>query len=613
MPKYVLIIFQTGVISKWTNDSQRLMLEHFDAIRDSPSYIYHSALPFSPSSSWLQKSYSTDLSLTVRVVKGLPAEWGMCSRTVFLDSFTRTLSCWDNTIAIGSRPGDIIIIDAITGSQTAVLSRHTGEVNSLMFSLDGTFLVSGSYDCTVKLWDVQSGGDIKTFYGHTYWVWSVSISIDCTRIASGSRDGTLRLWNIQTGECYHTVRQQGSVYHVSFSPMDPQYLISICDNKVWQWNTNGHQINPLFNGSCIAFSSDRPKFVSCYGAVATVQNPDPGTIVAKFQAANYDIQCCCLSLDSRLVAITAGGIIYIWDITSCNPYLVATLPGHNEDITSLVFSSPSTLISASKDRSVRFWQVGALSADPAVKNLGSSPITFPLISSISLQASDGIAISSDIDGVVKTWDIPTSLCKVSPKSTAEGYKHGDVKIINSRLVFVWHADEKINIWDPKKGKFLLQADIPGHNMLDLRISGDGSKIFCINKEFIQVWDMWTGEAMGRVEFLGYIGVELLAMEGSRVWMKIPAVKPCAWDFGITGPSPIELNTPPPDRLHLNDTKLWDNNLYRIQDSITGKVVFQLPEGFQSYVVEMQWDGQYLVISLKSQKELILEFHPAFLQ
>ena len=61
-------------MSKWTNDSQRLLLEHFDAIRDSPSYIYHSALPFSPSSSWLQKCYNTDLSLTVKVVKGVPAE-----------------------------------------------------------------------------------------------------------------------------------------------------------------------------------------------------------------------------------------------------------------------------------------------------------------------------------------------------------------------------------------------------------------------------------------------------------------------------------------------------------------------------------------------------------
>jgi hypothetical protein len=64
---------------------------------------------------------------------------------------------------------------------------------------------------------------------------------------------------------------------------------------------------------------------------------------------------------------------------------------------------------------------------------------------------------------------------------------------------------------------------------------------------------------------------------------------------------------PPDTLHLNDTKLWDNRLCRIQDTVTGKVVFQLPERFQSHIVEVQWNGQYLVISPKSGKELILEF------
>jgi WD40 repeat protein len=55
----------------------------------------------------------------------------------------------------------------------------------LAFSSDGTSLVSGSDDCTVKLWDVQTGGTVKTFFGHTELVLSVSISADYTIIASG--------------------------------------------------------------------------------------------------------------------------------------------------------------------------------------------------------------------------------------------------------------------------------------------------------------------------------------------------------------------------------------------------------------------------------------------
>jgi len=546
----------------------------------------------------------------VKVVKGLPAEWGKCSRTVLLGSFTRTLSCWNNTVAVGSKPGDIILLDTITGSQTAVLSGHTDSVSCVTFSSDGTSLVSGSDDKTVKLWDVQTGGVVKTFSGHTDQVYSVSISAGCTMIASGSSNHTICLWDIQTKECQCVIRQQNTVYHVSFSPTNPQHLISRCDGKLWQWDTNGHQISPPSDVSCVAFSPNGTQFVSCYRAVVTVQKSDSGVAVTKFQMASKSIQCCCFSPDGRLVAVAAGRVIYVWDISS-DPYLVETLIGHAENITALAFSSPSALISASRDKSVKFWQISASSMDLAMTDPESTPIPLPLVSSISLQARDGVAISCDADGVVKTWDIPASICKAPLKSSVKDYKYGDVKLINRGLVFVWHGDGKINIWDSEKGKFLLQANISKGRLLDLRISGDGSKIFCINKDFIQAWDMWTGEAVGRVE-ISY-GYTLLAMDSSKVWIESVFRDLHEWDFGIPGSPPVRLSTRPPGTLHLNGTRLWDKRQCRIQDTATGKVIFQLPERFQGQIVEVQWNGQYLGISPRYEKELILEFSPAFLQ
>jgi len=150
--------------------------------------------------------------------------------------------------------------------------------------------------------------------------------------------------------------------------------------------------------------------------------------------------------------------------------------------------------------------------------------------------------------------------------------------------------------------------------MDFRISRDVFKIFCINKKFIQAWDMWTGKAMGKANIRDHhVRVYFLAMEGSRVWMRPLGIHYIGWDFGIPESPPVELFTPPPDRLNLSNTKLWDNSLCRIQDKVTGKVVFQLSEASQSCVVEVQWTGKYLAVSLKSEKELILGFHPTFLQ
>ena len=204
----MFIFGQVGISCKWANDGQRLLLEWFDVIHDSPSQVYHLALPFCPSSSWLGKFYATELSPEVKVV-GLPAGWGTCSRTVTFDNEPWALTCWKNTIAVSLDSGDIVILDGVTGIQTAILSGHTGWVRCLVFSPDGMSLVSGSHDKTVKLWDVQTGGTVKTFHGHTDRIVSVSISTDNSMIASGSWDMTFRLWNIQKEECHCVIQQQG--------------------------------------------------------------------------------------------------------------------------------------------------------------------------------------------------------------------------------------------------------------------------------------------------------------------------------------------------------------------------------------------------------------------
>ena len=182
---------QVGFSCKWVNDGQHLILGWFDAICDSPSQIYHSALPLSPFSSWVRKCYSLELSGEVKVVKGLPDGWGTCFRTVTFDDKPCGLAHWEGTITVGLDTGGIIILNGATGTQTAILSGHTNQVESLTFSSDGTSLVSGSLDDTIMLWDMQTGGVVKTFHGHTSGVCSVSISSDTTTIASGSYDHTI--------------------------------------------------------------------------------------------------------------------------------------------------------------------------------------------------------------------------------------------------------------------------------------------------------------------------------------------------------------------------------------------------------------------------------------
>jgi WD40 repeat protein len=86
----------------------------------------------------------------------------------------------------------------VSGAHLHTLEGYTVGVESVAFSPDGTRIVSGSWDCTLRLWDAVSGVPLNTFKGHTSIVQSVTFSPDGTCIFSASEDDTL-LWDVATG------------------------------------------------------------------------------------------------------------------------------------------------------------------------------------------------------------------------------------------------------------------------------------------------------------------------------------------------------------------------------------------------------------------------------
>ena len=100
-------------------------------------------------------------------------------------------------IVSGSEDQTVRVWDAKRGMQIgSPLQGHTSYVRSVTFSPDGTRIVSGSIDETVRIWDAERGVQIGSpLQGHTSWVTSVAFSPDGARIVSGSYDHTLRAWD----------------------------------------------------------------------------------------------------------------------------------------------------------------------------------------------------------------------------------------------------------------------------------------------------------------------------------------------------------------------------------------------------------------------------------
>ncbi|MSW64160.1 MAG: hypothetical protein F2825_04620 [Actinobacteria bacterium] len=122
-------------------------------------------------------------------------------------------------------------------------------VNSVSFSPDGKYVVSGSGDKSVKIWSTESGEVVRRLNGHTSDVNSVSFSPDGKYVVSGSgsgyrydgnfkhsSDNSVKIWSTESGEVVRAWNGHiFAVMSVSFSP-DGKYVVSGSDDesvKIW--------------------------------------------------------------------------------------------------------------------------------------------------------------------------------------------------------------------------------------------------------------------------------------------------------------------------------------------------------------------------------------------
>lgn len=85
-----------------------------------------------------------------------------------------------------------------------VFTGHSHFISDLSLSQDSRYCLTGSWDGTLRLWDLKKGKTLKRFVSHTRDVLGVAFSPDNRQIASGGRDKNLKIWNT-VGECKFTV------------------------------------------------------------------------------------------------------------------------------------------------------------------------------------------------------------------------------------------------------------------------------------------------------------------------------------------------------------------------------------------------------------------------
>lgn len=184
----------------------------------------------------------------------------------------------------GSAYGVITYWEATAGKVMKAFTGHSGPVNAMDLSRDGKNLASGSSDGTVKLWNPATGSWKMTIEGHSGPVHAVSFSADSMTLASGSFDQTIRIWDARTGRILNTIERYSSpVYALQFHPNGRMLASGSEDGYI--------------RISDVATGANLQTFPDCRGAIHAMHFSPNGRL---------------------LVTGSLGGSIKIWDTATFN-------------------------------------------------------------------------------------------------------------------------------------------------------------------------------------------------------------------------------------------------------------------------------------------------------
>ncbi|CAE6469273.1 unnamed protein product [Rhizoctonia solani] len=146
----------------------------------------------------------------------------------------RTLKVWDLSVLKGPTPSSPVKLKSF-----ATVKAHDKDINALDIAPNGRLVATGSQDKTAKVFEVGSSQDLTptgTLKGHKRGVWSVRFSPAERVIATGSGDKTVKLWSLDDWACLKTFEgHTNSILRLSFLTRGIQIVSAGSDGLVKLW------------------------------------------------------------------------------------------------------------------------------------------------------------------------------------------------------------------------------------------------------------------------------------------------------------------------------------------------------------------------------------------
>ena len=296
--------------------------------------------------------------------------------------------------------------DFVEQKELGVLDEHTGPVNAVAFVGDGKRGLTAGNDGTVILWDLVSLKPLKKFNGHKNRVMALAASGDVA--ASGSWDRTVKIWDLSSGALVRTIGQPTPVNTIALGPGGELLAVGGHDGIVRLWDVaSGRPLGSLKGHELaitqVAVSPDG-KYLLSAGIDRTLRlwDLDDYREIRSFAKHENQVYGIAFSPDGK-TALSTGrdGLLIHWDLETGLP--IRTIRAHDRIAWAVAFSPDGRFaLTASSDEVARMWH---------------------------LQTGDRIGIPAEADTAPKPWLTSTHpgarmfrKCALCHSLTADGPK-----------------------------------------------------------------------------------------------------------------------------------------------------------------------------------------------
>jgi len=288
-----------------------------------------------------------------------------------------------------------------------ILKGHQKEVTDLVFSPDGRFMASASWDNNVYIWEVMKVAIVDSLTAHNSAVFAVDWSADGKYIASAGWDLKICIWNARTYELEMTLEGNSArITDLAFTPNGKRIASASEDGVIMLWDLSTKGMISEFKSEeksvvSIDFSSDGKKIISSgWSKDIRMWDLDSNACTSVFQAHLRGVNDVCFNPeDNLLLSASEDNTAKLWMVDSAK--VLSTLKRHKSAITAAVFSpNGEYLCTADKQGQIIVWDTYKAQAVDVKRNAHQGQINV-----LTFSPDGEYLLSAGKDMEIKLWDM----------------------------------------------------------------------------------------------------------------------------------------------------------------------------------------------------------------